>query len=92
MGCLLMLLGWAGLVWMFVTGVFGHDWSLAGLVVPLSSFVLFVANEVRRGEIRRAQQAAAGAQERRRRDGAEREAPAGPPARPDGDGPDAAAT
>ncbi|MFB7944176.1 hypothetical protein ACFC6L_04590 [Kitasatospora phosalacinea] len=75
MGCLLMLLGWAGLVWMFVLGVFGHDWSLAGLVVPLSSFLLFVANEVRRGEIRR-QEAA-------------REAPAGPPARPDGDRPDA---
>ncbi|MFF2814375.1 hypothetical protein ACFVT9_02465 [Kitasatospora cineracea] len=84
MSCLLMLLGWAGLGWMFVMGVFGGDWSLAGLVMPLSSFVLFVANEVRRGEVRREQRAAAEA--------GEREAPAGPPARPDGDGPDAAAT
>nr|WNW40327.1 hypothetical protein RKE32_23790 [Streptomyces sp. Li-HN-5-13] len=92
MSCLLMLLGWAGLGWMFVMGVFGGDWSLAGLVMPLSSFVLFVANEVRRGEVRREQQAAAEAGERRRREEAEREAPAGPPARPDGDGPDAAAT
>ncbi|WP_157852298.1 hypothetical protein [Kitasatospora sp. NRRL B-11411] len=49
MSCLLMLLGWAGLVWMFVMGVFGDDWSLAGLVMPLSSFVLFVANYRQRG-------------------------------------------
>ncbi|WP_157852294.1 hypothetical protein [Kitasatospora sp. NRRL B-11411] len=47
---------------------------------------------MRRGEVRREQRAAAEARERRRREEAGREAPAGPPARPDGDGPDAAAT
>jgi len=78
MSCLLRLLGLAGILWMFGMGVFGDDWSLAGLVMPVSTFVLFVANQVERGEARR------------RQEEAERKAPAGPPARPDGDGPDAA--
>ncbi|MGW4805111.1 hypothetical protein [Kitasatospora sp. NPDC004272] len=77
MSCLLRLLGLAGILWMFGRGVFGDDWSLAGLVMPVSTFVLFVANQVDRSEARR------------REAEAERKAPARPPARPDGDGPDA---
>ncbi|QKW21997.1 hypothetical protein HUT16_25680 [Kitasatospora sp. NA04385] len=91
MSGLLLVLGGAGVVWMFVLGVFGHDWSLAGLVMPLSTFALFASNELRRGEARRKQQAAALARERSRREAAEWETPARPPARPGGDGPDAGA-
>ncbi|WP_033212625.1 hypothetical protein [Kitasatospora phosalacinea] len=91
MSGLFLLLGWVGVLWVFATGVLGHDWSLAGLIMPLATFALFVAGQLRRGEIRRQQQAAAEAWERRRlREEAEREAPAGPPARPDGEGPDVA--
>ncbi|GLW69500.1 hypothetical protein Kpho02_17990 [Kitasatospora phosalacinea] len=103
MSCLLRLLGLAGILWMFGMGVFGHDWSLAGLVIPVSTFVLFVADQVGRSEARHLQEAAAARERERRRAEAEQEAPAGspagsdgppagsdgPPAGSDGDGPDA---
>ncbi|MFF4340173.1 hypothetical protein ACFY00_09565 [Kitasatospora sp. NPDC001540] len=84
MSCLLRLLGLAGILWMFGMGVFGDDWSLAGLVIPLSTFVLFVADQVGRSEARHQQEAAAARERDRRRAEAEQEAPAGPPADPDG--------
>ncbi len=80
MSCLLRLLGLAGVLWMFGMGVFGHDWSLAGLVMPLSTFVLFVANQVDRSAARRQQEAAAARGPDGLREEPEPEAPAGPDA------------